>query len=672
MNTLEWALWWAGRGFRVFPLAPNTKRPAGAGFLESATRDPEAIRAAWTDKFTGLVAQYNVGAVPDNQILVDFDTKDGKQGIKEGEQLGFNFDTLLTRTATGGLHAWYAGPPTANTASTIAPGIDTRGPQGYAVMPGSTVDGRQYELIRDMPLAPVQQFVLDKLRAPRERMLEQAPLVDLDLPSAISAAQNYLAAQPGAVRGEQNHTTFRLAAHLRDLGLSETMADELLDTLWAVRCEPQIPSEEVAQLVANAYLYAQNAPGSKHPMADFGGVVVWEPPAPPALPDPRQMVMFNDNPFACFGNMVPVQELKPRNWIVKRLLERDAVTALIAPGGVGKSQLTLTIAVYLALGVASIFGFENVFAGVPRHSIIYNAEDDENEMSARLHALCVVLEVDPERVRPYICLVSGRRQRFKLYTRQNGQVAIAPDADGLVNWLVAACLQHNVVMVGFDPLTKLHEFNENDNIDMGRMMESLNRIAERCATSILLAQHMAKASLAGAAAYAGNAGAGRGAGEIINGARAAYTLSPPTPEDVNYFQLSLAQQYRLLRLDNAKLNRSLLTPDATWIEKVGVLLFNGEEVGAFQPADPRAESEELKLSMARFLSAEMTALSTGAIPVREAAEILMRVDSAYSQLSNRIVVARLERMLHPPITISESGIKLGISLKGSARLVTMQ
>ena len=83
MGKLEWALHWAARGHRVFPLVPNDNSPAIYDNLNRATTDPEQIRQWWSHN-----PDYNIGAVPNGQVVVDLDEKEGRQGILHGQQLG--------------------------------------------------------------------------------------------------------------------------------------------------------------------------------------------------------------------------------------------------------------------------------------------------------------------------------------------------------------------------------------------------------------------------------------------------------------------------------------------------------------------------------------------------------------------------------------------------------
>jgi hypothetical protein len=198
-SMLAAALAAAERGWHVFPLRPNTKRPAlhgydrctrtGAcesghhGWEQRATTDQDRIRAAWS---TG---PFNVGLAtgPSGLLVVDLDSAkpgemppapwDSEEGIKDGQDVlaalaehsgqALPADTLTVATPSGGVHLYYQAPEDIAlrcTAGTLGWKIDTRAHGGYVVAPGSVVDGRPYTLIYDAEPARLPAWLLDKLR----------------------------------------------------------------------------------------------------------------------------------------------------------------------------------------------------------------------------------------------------------------------------------------------------------------------------------------------------------------------------------------------------------------------------------------------------------------------------------------------------------------------------
>lgn len=567
------ALAWAARGFRVFPLPPGANGPPlWEAWPTLATNDPAQITAWWTDALTGYHQPHNVGVCTTGLCVVDLDNKKGKQGQREYEALGGAFDTLTVRTPTGGYHLYYKPPrPVPNSADRIAPGVDVRGENGYVVAPGSTRPDGAYELLFDAPLAEPPPWLLDVAGAPATVTRGAVPAVELDTPSALAAAAAWLASAPPAVEGLGGDArTYQVACEVRDRGVSAPRALELLLS-WNERCAPPWPIEELRAKVENAYAYAQRAEGEKAPEASFGGVVV--------LPPEHETLALVQGAWS-WGNLPDEDSIPARPWVVHELLLRGDVTALLSPGGVGKSLTILQLAVALALGDPTIFGFRNALAGEPASSMIYNAEDSLDEMALRVHAVCRHRGVDPARVRPYLSLNSGKQRGVRL---SKGRDTPAPNMDEIERFLrgVAQADRH-VALVAFDPLSKIHDSPENDNTAMGAVMDILAGLGAKVRAPVLIGHHIPKMS---GASHAGSAGAGRGASNIIDSARIAWTLETMTPADAAMLGVGAAERRFYLRLDNARAGRTVGGDPAYWLKRQPVPMNNGDMVGVLTDAD---------------------------------------------------------------------------------------
>ncbi|MEV0318870.1 bifunctional DNA primase/polymerase [Streptomyces sp. NPDC050658] len=159
---VEQVLALAARGWHVFPLRPDDKRPAVKEWEQRATLDPDRIARAWTD------GPYGVGIAcgPSGLVVVDLDTVKGDEappapwdllGVIDGSDVfaelyarqgdRFPFGTTpMVRTRSGGLHVYYAASAQVvrNSASKVGWKIDVRANGGYVVAPPSTVEGRPY------------------------------------------------------------------------------------------------------------------------------------------------------------------------------------------------------------------------------------------------------------------------------------------------------------------------------------------------------------------------------------------------------------------------------------------------------------------------------------------------------------------------------------------------
>jgi len=181
---LEAALAWAARGFRVFPLQENGAKPAWAGWPDTATTNPDTIRAWWDG------TQHNVGICTTGLLVIDIDVKGGRSGMASWQALHGEWDTLTVRTRSGGYHLYYAGADVALSVGALGEGLDVRSHNGYVVAPGSLIDGKGYEIVIDQPLAQAPPQIVARCRPPGVRA-ENADiaLVDLDTPAAVQAAQ---------------------------------------------------------------------------------------------------------------------------------------------------------------------------------------------------------------------------------------------------------------------------------------------------------------------------------------------------------------------------------------------------------------------------------------------------------------------------------------------------
>ncbi|WP_255347783.1 bifunctional DNA primase/polymerase [Actinoplanes sp. N902-109] len=72
----------ADRGWHVFPLRPDDKRPAIGKWEQRATIDPDRIRRCWT------AGPYNVGIAcgPSGLVVLDFDARKTGQTAPAGAE----------------------------------------------------------------------------------------------------------------------------------------------------------------------------------------------------------------------------------------------------------------------------------------------------------------------------------------------------------------------------------------------------------------------------------------------------------------------------------------------------------------------------------------------------------------------------------------------------------
>jgi len=240
------------RGFALFPLRPGTKLPAVARDWEhAATTSLLRLRQlAGGGAGAGARTNYGVACGPSNLVVVDLDiAKAGESDGTGGSGAGGATDgwlvllelaaahngqlprTFTVRTPSGGRHLYFRppvdGPAPRNTVRRLGPLIDTRGVGGYVVAPGSRVDGVEYRVVDDAPIAQLPDWISALLRPMEDRPVPGDPLSlatalgpvrsQLSGAYARTALERELARVESARVGTRNDTLNRAAYNLGTL-----------------------------------------------------------------------------------------------------------------------------------------------------------------------------------------------------------------------------------------------------------------------------------------------------------------------------------------------------------------------------------------------------------------------------------------------------------------------
>lgn len=274
--SLNTALWFAENGFHVFPLAANSKVPTSfmTGFFDKATRDEEQIKKWWLDPILETERDFNVGISTtkfreDKALLVvDVDQRPEKNGaatLVKLELSGLEFPPTFTQiTPSGGKHfVYWVDTPVKQTAGALGEGIDTRSYHGYIAGWGSVINGKQYGIDGGAPrhVAQAPDWLLKRfaIAAEREKPAQKIlPGVDPDraLKRAIEHAE---ARQWESSAGSRNSDGFKYACELKDFGITQAEAVEILSDFWA--CEPPLTGAELEAIVKNAWHYGHGPVG---------------------------------------------------------------------------------------------------------------------------------------------------------------------------------------------------------------------------------------------------------------------------------------------------------------------------------------------------------------------------------------------------------------------------
>ncbi|MEU8657447.1 bifunctional DNA primase/polymerase [Actinoplanes philippinensis] len=245
-DLLTVALGHAERGRHVFPLVPDTKRPALDQWEQRATTDPARIERIWSKAPFGI----GIACGPSGLLVIDLDMPKtqllpsgfGRNGAdvlaelcREHGQVS-PYDTHTVTTASGGTHLYFIHPdgtPLRNTAGRLGRLIDTRAHGGYVVAAGSAVAGRRYTILRSRPPADLPGWLTRLLRpAP----LPTGPIQPIALPAGRrgaylrAAVDRTLSRLAGAPEGTRNAALFMAAQTLGQLVAGGELTDETVTT----------------------------------------------------------------------------------------------------------------------------------------------------------------------------------------------------------------------------------------------------------------------------------------------------------------------------------------------------------------------------------------------------------------------------------------------------------
>lgn len=533
-------------GWYTFPISKGSKDPLkGVSWKNTlSTCDAEKIKQ-YALRYPG----HNWGLDCGKSGLVILDVDD-----PGWTPVGPLPETLTVATPRGGRHYYYKGEGI-NTAGAIAPKIDTRGRGGFVVLPGSIVNGKRYEIIGNtvtVASAPSWLFRFASKPPP-----EQHEIIgfEWDLPHNLERADNWLLFEaPEGVEGSRNDTIYRVTCQLRDYGVSALSAMSLMTRWNENNCRPPVSGEELEKAVYSAYKTAQSAPGSKTPE-----------------------VLFNEPPktgFLRLAGDIDWNNFKPRPWVMHNRYMRGTVTVLAAPGGAGKSLLSILDAIAVATGQP--LSGEKVEG--PSPVWIINAEDDAEEIERRIVACASangLIREDLEGCPFYYA--SGYGKDLNIVVQKGKDLEVN---EKFVGYLIKTCIEKNIALLIIDPMINFYEGNESDNSEIKRVMRVLLRVAEEANCAVCMVHHLVKGKMS----QPGDASSIRGASAIVNAARLAATLTTMRPADAKFYGIPLDACWQYKRLDTAKVNFAAARGRPTWFvnQSIALIYDNEETTGALK------------------------------------------------------------------------------------------
>lgn len=541
-------------------------------------------------------------------LILDMDVGEGKQGPHSLAVLQAQYGDLprtpTVETGSGGRHFYFKLPEgltLGNTSGLLGPGLDTRAENGQGVLPPSVhKSGRAYAWIPDLhpdstPLAELPPAWLRLLAT--TQATPRSPVADESLPReaspetvaklatlgmtrerALELAEAYVEAVPGAVSGERGNSSTNALAHWL-IGNCYTYEDAWsLLCEWNDSCDPawdttaQYGPDSLPRLFRAAL--AKECQEVENPWAlqRLEDALDRAPILAPAFPENRNIpatvpdeVPSAPKQDARFSAMrgFSVSELQgeppPVEWLWEGIipLEPGIVGSLVGAGGLGKTALTVGLAVARALG--------QPFLGRPTkqgRTVIITKEESRTNYLRKLKAWTMGFTViQLQAVEENVIILSLQGEHLALVTQdQHGAalphlVEIAALADAI------NILKTDLIIL--ETVSRLATAETNEG--MAALVEAAESLCKRCGATGMLLHHVTKDEAR--KARTGDAQSGRGGGALGDNGRFTLVLSKASEKDLKTLGLEEADPDSLLVLAVPKLNAGLpVSP--MYLEKV--------------------------------------------------------------------------------------------------------
>jgi hypothetical protein len=269
------------------------------------------------------------------------------------------------------------------------------------------------------------------------------------------------------------------------------------------------------------------------------------------------------------------QKLEPRIFLYANHYRRGSVSAVIAPGGTGKTSLVMVEGIAIATG-------RPLLGEMPRERCrvwIHNGDDDTTELDRRIIAVCQHYNIPQQELEGWLFRTSGAEMPLKV-AHGFGDLKID---NALIGEMTRAIQENSIDLVILDPLVTIHSVGENDNGKVDAVIRLFARMASDCDCAIDISHHTRKQ--ASGLNIDHGVDDSRGAGAFRDACRSMRVLNPMSKEDGKSLFGDGDEFERLsyFRVDRGKSNAVAPARSAVWRKFENISLANGDDVGVVVP-----------------------------------------------------------------------------------------
>jgi hypothetical protein len=189
-------------------------------------------------------------------------------------------------------------------------------------------------------------------------------------------------------------------------------------------------------------------------------------PGPAGVGDNSRNGFFILTPFKAFDPA----SLPPREWLYGRHYQRQTVSATFAPGGTGKSSLSMVENIAMATA-------RNLLGEQPTERVrvwYHNGEDSMKDLQRRLASICLHYGIPMEELEGWFFMTSGNEVPLRV---ANGYSDFKPDVE-LIRKIRNDIELGGIGAVTFDPFITTHGVPEQDNTKMDFVVRTFSSIAD--------------------------------------------------------------------------------------------------------------------------------------------------------------------------------------------------
>ena len=259
-----------------------------------------------------------------------------------------------------------------------------------------------------------------------------------------------------------------------------------------------------------------------------------------------------------------------RRWLLDNCLPLGKVGLVVAPGGTGKTQFALQLAVSAASGI--------IFAGEwrvahPGSVLALFAEEDADELHRRLRYTVEDLTdsmPDADRLqavsaiseRPFIRSMRGRSNALG----ESNQYGDIEETDYVARLLKTMKSIANLSLVILDPAARFRGGDENSSVDTTRFVEACERISQETGATLLVMHHTNKSS---SSEEEPTQNASRGSSALTDGIRWQMNLATMTVKQAKDNNIERDRCGYYLRATITKRNYGPPQNGDVWLKRTG-------------------------------------------------------------------------------------------------------